>query len=524
MAQIAYRGNLSASNFPLLSQGGGQTVIVPGPDNNFNRQVQSSADLDKDVGIPQAYYMHNVLPTAGGLQSVGYDLIVTGPYSPDTLAREFILREDASDSKLYIFQPGVIGTTVFFLSTIGLLWSAVSLYYVAGVPTVFPNDIYNRQFTVAHVEGVSYLQISNLVTLKYNFTLNRLESVTLAGLAPVAILGLVEASGYLIAYSDSTVAWSSTLNPLDFVPSLETGAGGGSVEGIKGIITAVASSANGFMVYSKTNAVSVLFTGNTRYPFQFSECLGAGGVVSLERVTYESDSGFNYAYTTKGFQLVQARLGQTIMPEITDFLGGRYFEDFDETTNTFVVTITTTPLVKKIGFIASRYLVISYGITTYTHAIVYDTVQKKFGKLKIEHVDCFEFEYLDEAVNDIPKKSIAFITSSGTISTVNFDVGSVTRIGVLVLGKFQYARSRRMQLQEAWFEWINPNSTLEIYNCVTQDGKTLGPLIPGVILKQGTNVRQYGFGSPDGVNHTLIAKGTFNFVSYELKFNITGNY
>ena len=62
MSRITYRANLSAKSFPFLSQNWGRTIIVPQYDNTFNRQVTSSADVDADVGIPQIYYCHNVMP------------------------------------------------------------------------------------------------------------------------------------------------------------------------------------------------------------------------------------------------------------------------------------------------------------------------------------------------------------------------------------------------------------------------------------------------------------------------------
>ena len=72
MAQITYRANLSAKSFPFISDNWGRTVIVPQYDNTFNRELSSQEDSDRDVGIPQAYYMHNVMPTAQGFQSVGW--------------------------------------------------------------------------------------------------------------------------------------------------------------------------------------------------------------------------------------------------------------------------------------------------------------------------------------------------------------------------------------------------------------------------------------------------------------------
>lgn len=72
MAQITYRANLSAKSFPFLSENFGRSVMVGQYDNNFVRQVVSPEDQDKDIGIPQLYYCHNVMPASSGFQSVGY--------------------------------------------------------------------------------------------------------------------------------------------------------------------------------------------------------------------------------------------------------------------------------------------------------------------------------------------------------------------------------------------------------------------------------------------------------------------
>jgi hypothetical protein len=220
----------------------------------------------------------------------------------------------------------------------------------------------------------------------------------------------------MIAYSTNAVAWSSLISPTDFTPSLQTGAGGGQVQSIKGVITCGAPTSNGFILYTAQNAVAVLYTNNAQYPFNFNECIGAGGISTLERVTFDSDSGNNYAYTSFGMQVIKAKSAETILADVTDFLAGQYFEDFNEATLAFEYSILTAPMQKKLTFVADRYLVISYGITSLTHALVYDSVQKRMGKLKLNHVACFQYDLLTDLVSDIPRKSIAFVASSGTIS------------------------------------------------------------------------------------------------------------
>lgn len=518
MSQIDYRANLSSAFFPFISEYQGRTVIVPGQDNNFNRQLQSNADSDKDIGIPQMYYCHNVLPNGNGLQSVGYEQRVGGP-GVAGMQQIFTIREDAAGAKGYLVQAGdglrvVQNESIGYLAVMNTVWTG-SGYSGTFIPQP-------GQISTAHVSGITYICISKNGLFKYNFALNRLEVVTTTGLDITKVLGVTEYNGYLIAYSVNSVAWSSTITATDFVPSLQTGAGGGNVESIKGPITCASPTSNGFTIFTQVNAVSVLYTGNSRYPFQFSECTGSGGVATLERVTYEADSGFNYVYTSKGFQIIQSKSAQTIFADLTDFLAGQYFEDFNETTGLFEYTTLSLPMPKKLSLIGARYLVVSYGISSLTHCLVYDAVQKRFGKLKVPHVDCFEYELLTEDVSDIPKKAIAFLQADGTLVVVNFALSFTNRNGVVMLGKYQYVRSRHIQVQSVDVENPTVGGSMSCNLLTSFNGKNIDLNTTGTVMTAGRNRTTYGFGSPVGMNHSLFISGCFNLATIQIAFNIHG--
>lgn len=522
MTQIPYRGNLSSAYFPLISRFHGRTVIVPGPDNNFSRQLQSSADLDKDIGIPQVYYCHNVMPTGQGYLSVGYEQRVASVDGTNKgITQTIPMRDDNYNggSKGY-FMASPQGFYYVLNESLGYAGYA-SQYWDGAALQNFP-ILTGVQITRAHVNGTTYIYIANFGCFKWDFAASRFTLVNLIGLTASAIVGITESRGYMIAYSTNAVAWSSLLDPTDFTPSLQTGAGGGQVQSIKGVITCGAPTSNGFILYTAQNAVAVLYTNNAQYPFNFNECIGAGGISTLERVTFDSDSGNNYAYTSYGMQVIKAKSAETILADVTDFLAGQYFEDFNEATNAFEYQILTAPLQKKLSFIADRYLVISYGITGLTHALVYDSVQKRFGKLKVNHVACFQYDLLTDLVSDIPRKSIAFVAADGTISVVNFAAAFTNRSGVLLLGKYQYVRSRGLQLQECTLENPTKGGKLSVYDFVSADGKNYSQKIAGTVLSSGDDTANYGFGSPDGINHSILMVGCFNLNTIELLFNTTG--
>lgn len=506
MSQVTYRGNLSAKTFPFISDNWGRTVITAGPDNTFNRQVSSAEDPDRDVGIPQIYYCHNVMPFAQGFQSVGYQQVVGSP-GPGLQFTSVVLVRDDEDNK------ALLGFTIT-----GDCYVSFGSGWV--FETGFVNAANNGLVTTAYVSGITYIYIHNQGCYKYNFITNNFELIPLVGLVPTEVIGICGVAGYLLAYNKTTVAWSSTVDPTDFVPSLITGAGSGSVEGARGSIQFVIAHLLGFIVYTTANAVAGLFTSNARFPFQFREIVGSGGVSAINLITYDANSAAQYAYTTSGLQLIGPNSSNTTNPEVTDFISGKLFEDFDEALDIITQTPLSTTMKKSISLVAERYLVISYGISSLTHALVYDVVQKRYGKLKIPHVQCFEFEFPNAFVTEIPKQSIGFLQESGRIVTVDFDTYSVASNGVMLLGKFQYVRARLIQLDEIWLEdVVNPsNFIFKVWPAI--EGKVTTEVTPYQAGNSGG--QQHYMCRAQGINFSLLFKQQFKIESLVMSFNILG--
>lgn len=523
MSQIVYRGNLSAKAFPFLTDFQGRTVIVPGPDNTFNRSLVSSEDLDRDVGVPAAFYMHNVLPTSYGFQSVGYESLIPGVILVSTFESIELIRTNkiagANGPRVYF---SILPSGAVYTLSIG---SAAWALSVSTVPISS-----STQVSFATVQGITYIYFEGIGCYKFDTSTNALIAVTLDGLVAANILGITTYQGYLIAYDTSTIYWSSTLdidytsNSVDFVPSLATGASSLTLEGARGDITFVMPATFGIACYTTANIVSGVYSGNSRYPFNFREIIASGGCTSSDLVAYDSNTGNQYAYTTSGVQTLTATATQTIFPEITDFLAGQIFEDFDESALTFSETILTVPMRKKITSIADRYLVFSYGTTSLTHAIVYDMAQKRYGKLKIAHVDCFEYEYLDPGLADAPRKSIAFLTSEGEIKIANLSESFGASMGVLVLGKFQYVRSRAITLEAITLQSVRTNQSLSVYDLRSVTGGTLASTIRTQATDKSTSgdeQRVYGI-HKTGMNHSILLVGGFSLASFVLAFHVHG--
>lgn len=523
MSQIVYRGNLSAKAIPFLTDFQGRSVIVPGPDDTFNRSLVSSEDNDRDVGKAVAYYAHNILPAGYGFQSVGYESLIP-PVGGTSFNQAELLRSNKSavgvNGPRFYFSPLPAGTN-YILQLGSVAWAA------SATPIIYPTG---TQITFATVQGISYIFFANLGCYKYNSATNTFIPVVLTGLIAANILGITAYQGYLIAYDNSTVYWSSTLdidytlNAVDFTPSLVTGAGSLTLEGAKGPIVFITPATFGIACYTSANIVSGVYSGNSRYPFNFREIVSSGGGISLALVAYDANTGSQYAYTTSGLQLLTATATSTVFPEATDFLAGQDFEDYDEATFAFSQTVLSTPMQKRLTAIADRYLVFSYGISSLTHAIVYDMAQKRWGKLKITHVDCFEYEYLEPLLADSPRKSIAFLKSDGSIEIANLSITFADSVGVLLLGKFQYVRSRLLTLEELIIQNIHPLQSCSVYDLYSVDGGTIDSVsrVQGYETSvSGQHQRTYKF-HVTGANHSIMLVGGFYLSSFVLAFHING--
>lgn len=509
MGDVTYRANLKTASFPFLSELFGRSIIVKQQDQNYVGGLATKETLDSAIGVPQIYYCENVVPTDNGYKSVGFDTFVAE--GADTNFAQVVQIHDStgntgdiavtSDGDLYRRHYGATA------------WTAVGTPPVAGT-------IAGKRMTVGYVSGTSYIYFENVDCYTYSFGTGNMTNTPLTG-GPAAadILGVVANRGYLIAYTVDGVFWSSTIDPTDFASSLSTGAGGGQLEGARGQIVTVESVYGGMVVFTVNNAVAGIASDNTRYPFNFIEITGCGGLLDANFVSYDANTAMLYAYTTAGLQQVGLKQAIVWAPEVTDFLSGSLFEDFNSGTNTLSLTdLAGANIQKRLSLIANRYLIISYGATSLTHALYFDSAYKQWGRLKVTHTDCFE---IARSGVEVPKKSIAFLTAAGGVKILNTDVNSASSSGVMILGKFQYVRSRLLQLQRVEFENVNVGDTFSLLDLPAADGKNFGNALVGYLAQSAGKFREYLFHNT-ALNHSLLLKGAFNAVSLVLTFNVHG--
>lgn len=532
MSQIPYRANLQSMTFPLLSELSGRTVINPQADNTYARFVSSDGQSPIDTGIPQIFYCHNVMPSTYGWQSIRFNTEYLPPAGSD--------KNFQSTQRIYAAQVISEGSppvesivSTGFKSQLAIAGVGTSSLYIVDPVTSqwklvlgSPALVATTVMTVATINGASYIYFSGIGCYIYNNNTNTLIERVLAGLDKTATLGIVAANGYLNAWNKTGVVWSSTVNVEDFVPSDTSGAGGGQVQEARGeIVTAVATNL-GYILYTKENAVSVIFSGNAEFPWNFKAIPASGGVSSSEVVSQEQAAGFQQVYSTNGMQQVTHARCTTVTPNVTDFIAGNKFEDFDTVTNTFTVSNFDWAMRKKLAVVCDRYIVISYGMDPFadmTHALILDLTQTRMGKVRLTHTSCFELRSLNASVTELPRDSIAFLQKNGTVKVIDFSLMEAADDSVLIMGKYQYVRQKMLELNQLEIENVETTDDFTAWAIPSLNGKNFGTPVQGYLMETTNNYRKYVWDGQIGVNVSWLFKGTFNINSLVGWFTLTGN-
>lgn len=541
MTQVYYRANITDSQFPLVSTFQGKTVIQPQIDQNYFAPSLFGKE-DRDKGIPEALYMHNVLPSFYGYKSVDYDQIIAGHNAITNVDRIFPVKDFAgnrghvlvSESKTYIITND-------------------SLNWVEITP---PGQPYGAVASVADVTGSSFICYKNFGIFFIDLENKLLTTAAIQWDSPLtnaSMEGIASSNNYLIAFTASTLYWSSALDVLDFRSSQITGAGSGSPTAAVGAIVTVASVNVGFAVYCQGNIVVATFSGNVQYPWLFKEAPNSAGIESPYHVSIRGDEGANYAWSSAGLIKVTLAGCSPVNPEVTDFLTGRLLEDYDDNTGQLVLTKTTKPFIVRVTYAAARYLCVSYGVDSLTHVLVLDTALNRWGKLRIPHGQIFDLSFsiplvtfstytdfgdldyleLDDLVYDDMSQAafvkpaearhgLAFVANNGAINVANLEYPNKTADAVLILGKYQIFRANTLSVQELTIETIDSdNSNFDLRLLTSLDGKNFDLVtVPHEIVSN--DMRQY-YCLATGQNHSLEIRGSFHIVGVVLVFAKNGN-
>lgn len=515
MADYTYRANLSSSALPVDPLTLGRTVVIKAYDNNYAPNIASKEDKDKDIGIPQVYYAENVLPTEQGYKSISYE--ITQETCPGTPYTSFPIRSTVDSALLVHTKEGYL------------------YRLVDGSPQFKYVDTKNGYVTYASISGTTYLFFAGIGCFTYDFGTDTLVPVDLNGLTVAAILGITGTAGYMLAWSADAIAWSSLLNPTDFVPSPDTGAGGGSVEGARGALAFLVPNPQGVFVFTESNCVAATLSNNAAFPFNFKEIVGSSGITDIQAISFDGNQSAAYAYTVNGFQEIKLNAAKPIWPDLSD--NSNVTPQWDENT---VVTAGTEGTARgtegaKITVIGSRYVCVSIQKGTYTSngqqypayrdCWIFDIALQRWGRLVKWHVEVFESE----------NQEITLITLEGKLARVK-DTNTADRfydletdVGVIVMGKYQHSRQRTLQLQQIELDNLYPTRIVDPLTEVLTEVRT-----PNVYVMSsldgfgGSFVPAYKYSATKylyksvGVNHSIMIKGNFYLNSVVLTFNNHG--
>ncbi len=344
---------------------------------NFN-----AVDAPQAEGIPQAYYMENVLPISRGYTSVAYTQMIPPIPGNPNIFDMFTIRDGAAG----LAYLAIGFETQYIYDSDTLEWITVNLGAFS------PGTV-----TVATVKGISYIGVGQVGLYQYNFATKVLEEQEVLGLDVGEILGWFGAGANLCAWTINRILWSSNLNPLDFVPSLSTGAGSSSVLAISSEITTCLSLGEDFIIYTSTNAVAGRQTGNIQYPFIFTEVLNSVGVSSQYHVAYNSNSGVHIAWTPLGFQEVTVQEATFIWAELRDGIS-RGIQILLDPVHELPYLHYVPSLDVRLSFSGNSGVMVSLREVPevgedppFTEAHVYDTNLQRWGRLNCEHRMFFQF-------------------------------------------------------------------------------------------------------------------------------------
>lgn len=532
MGQVAYRANLSSASYPMTISDGGRTVIIPGPDNNYDRRVDPTGQ-QLDAGIPQALYLENVMPTSNGYQSVGYKTLAALP-GPGPTAGGVGPIQVRGHAYLYIENAGVPGSFNRFLV---LFRGRNSNSNRDAIATSFSTGIFAWTYatgsipyplqeflSTTYVKGTTYVYSSFTVYEVTNpgaDTLNFTDvSASFTGIVLANVICIWSCANYLLAaLSDGTVQWSSTTTPTDFSASLVSGAGSIIPNDLKGKIEFVKEAVNGFYIYTNSEVVYAEYTGNARYPFKFATVQNSGGYEFSSQVFGDSRGSSQFALDSTGnIRSISRNNAQLIAPDVSNFLEKTTRADkFTYATNIFALDNFSSS--NQLTYILDKFVAVSYSVGTEKFFIVLDMGLNRYGKLKVAgnlYTDLKDFYFFGNEQGDVGYQ-------------MSFDIYDLdcTFSSAFVLGKFQYARSRFLKLEEVEVEGpqnttIVPSPNFSCHLLPSLDGRNFDAAVSLTASYLSGGVAKFPC-HRTAQNISVLLKGAFNVNTLQLRFTPAGD-
>jgi len=350
---------------------------------NFE-EVGPTTLFDRESKPVEAIYTDNVMPIKQGISSVAFKPQFSGQTDPIDCHNSIVYKFTTVLGQVLYLAITQVGIKVTSLTTSSWINSSITFVTPPEIPS-----------TVANLQGTIYLYVQQSRKL---YILVELPSgaidfsqVTLSGIDLTEVLGICSSGTRLVLYTKDRIFWSSVTDPIDFIPSLSTGAGSSSALALKTGIISVIGNTDGFIIYTKENAVASKATNDFNFPFVFSDIPGAAGIANELQSGTQSNTGAHIVWTAQGFQQVSYEQAQYVFPEISEALlrciitkysGGAPYIFHAERLNT------------RVSFIENRYICISFGeysLAYFTDAYVFDTLLQRWGKLTVRHIQFISY-------------------------------------------------------------------------------------------------------------------------------------
>ena len=187
-------------------------------------------------------------------------------------------------------------------------------------------------------------------------------------------------------------------------------------------------------------------------------------------------------------------------------------------------------------------------------AIVYDIVLKRYGKIKITHRDCFQWNYpniygdttydmlanvtpdqMDISVTydsfasqvnlvDNEKESFVFIQGDGTVLRLDFSLDSGNTAGVILLGKYQFQRNYFLTHLGTEFETANDGDNVVAKLIYTLNGKDPegDPMTMFELPRRNKSKLRKWNKLVSGKNISILLTGSYNLTTGIIVFTTGG--
>lgn len=526
MSRIPIRITLDSANVPMLSTMSGPTMVYVKEGMAKLRSEVKPTDVPWELTEPQLLFAENIMPIPRGLSSITYSSKVAGLSGVTSFSRAGVYRTSTNAVGYW----AVTTTGKLYTSPItGISWTERT---IGGWPAGWA-------MTTAKINGNTYFYISFFGCYKFNDD-GSISAISLTGLVPTSIKGIASAVGRLFAYSSTFLHYCSEIDIFDFTPSLATGAGSTQIQYVRGDILLIEGTSFGLFIYSKENVVSCQETGNTAAPYLFTDVENSAGISDLELVASAPGMDAVYAFGSGGLQLISVKSATPIFPEISDFVALRTIESYNYALHKMEKTQFLNRMQVKVSYLCSRYFVVSYGVSSLTHMLVYDIALKRWGKLRKDHVDVFtisealiagrflQFNEMVVAANTVlipanetklqvsallsNQETFAVMSADGSIELVDFNIfGASAHTSVVVFGRIQLRRGRDSSIQEVQVEGLSIGEFSYVGDSATVRGASwIAPNQLYLADFDAYSMTGVFYGDTVGTNHALHIEGAFD--------------